>query len=395
MSKLRSKFIYRLSIGVIVGIISITFPNVTFAERVEQVDTDVSAKLINAKSGLLMEASTGEVLYEVNADERLQIASVTKTMTMLLVMEAVDSGKISTDDIVTVSEYAASMGGSQVFLEAGEQMSVNDMMKAIAVASGNDAAVAMAEFVSGSESAFVEKMNKRAEELGCQNTHFINCNGLDETAEHFSTARDIAVISRELLKHKGILDYTTIWMDTLRNGTFGLSNTNKLIRFYQGANGLKTGSTSTAKYCITATAERDGMQLISVVICSPTSAERFSSASAMLDFGFANYTVASDDALDVSVPYVKIVGGEAEKMVPDISGNGFVLKKGNEEKLECEFEIPESVEAPLKKGEKIGEVVYTIEGSEVARRDVVASEDVPKISVFKMFLYCLSEWVKM
>ena len=221
-------------------IMAISLISVTgYTEPAQQVDTNVSTQLINAKSGILMEASTGEVLYEQNANERLQIASVTKVMTMLLIMEAIDSGKISLDDMVTTSEYAASMGGSQVFLEVGEQMSVNDMLKAIAVASGNDAAVAMAEFISGSEGAFVEKMNKRASELGCENTHFINCNGLDETPEHYSSARDVARISQELLKHTKIFDYTTIWMDSLRNGSFGLSNTNKLIRFYNGANGLK------------------------------------------------------------------------------------------------------------------------------------------------------------
>ncbi|MDO5311127.1 MAG: D-alanyl-D-alanine carboxypeptidase family protein, partial [Clostridia bacterium] len=277
-----------------------------YAELSAAADAKTSAQLINAKSGILMEASTGEVLYEQNADERLPIASVTKTMTMLLIMEALDEGKISLNDTVTVSEYAASMGGSQVFLEVGEQMSADDMLKAIAVASGNDAAVAMAEFISGSEGAFVEKMNKRAAELGCTNTHFINCNGLDETEEHYSTARDVALISRALISHKKIFDYTTIWMDSLRGGSFGLSNTNKLIRFYKGANGLKTGSTSTAKYCLSATAERDGMQLIAVIIAAPTTADRFSSASALLDFGFANFDAVGEGFTDLPAPYVRV-----------------------------------------------------------------------------------------
>lgn len=320
-------------------IMAISLISVTgYTEPAQQVDTNVSTQLINAKSGILMEASTGEVLYEQNANERLQIASVTKVMTMLLIMEAIDSGKISLDDMVTTSEYAASMGGSQVFLEVGEQMSVNDMLKAIAVASGNDAAVAMAEFISGSEGAFVEKMNKRASELGCENTHFINCNGLDETPEHYSSARDVARISQELLKHTKIFDYTTIWMDSLRNGSFGLSNTNKLIRFYNGANGLKTGSTSTAKYCLSATALRDGMQLIAVIICAPSTKDRFSSASALLDYGFANYEVASNEDLNVAVPYVRVVGGVKEQIAPKVSGSGFVVKKGNKSKLETRFE---------------------------------------------------------
>lgn len=365
----------------------------SFAENATQVDTDVSTQLISAKSGILMEASTGEVLYEQNPDERLQIASVTKIMTMLLIMEAIDSGKIDINDIVTVSDYAASMGGSQVFLEPGEQMTVDDMMKAIAVASGNDAAVAMAEFVSGSEGAFVEKMNKRASELNCTNTHFINCNGLDETEDHYSSARDIAIISKELLKHEKIFDYTTIWMDSLRNGSFGLSNTNKLIRFYNGANGLKTGSTSTAKYCISATAKRDDMQLISVVICAPSTAERFSSATAMLDYGFANYEVAGDDVLKTSVPYVNIIGGTESQIAPKVSGNGFILKKGNLDKVEQAFELEQSVNAPVSEGQKLGEIIYTIEGAEVARRDVCADHDVPKITIIQMFVRCLSDWI--
>jgi len=366
-----------------------------YAEPARQVDTDVSAQLINAKSGILTEASTGEVLYEQNADERLQIASVTKVMTMLLIMEAIDSGKISLDDMVTTSEYAASMGGSQVFLEAGEQMSVNDMLKAIAVASGNDAAVAMAEFVSGSEGAFVERMNKRAAELGCENTHFINCNGLDETSEHYSSARDVARISQELLKHSKIFDYTTIWMDSLRNGSFGLSNTNKLIRFYNGANGLKTGSTGAAKYCLSATAMRDGMQLIAVIICAPTTKDRFSSASALLDYGFANYEVASDEDLNTAVPYVRVIGGVKEQIAPRISGSGFIVKKGNKSRIETRFEMEESVNAPLEEGQKLGEIVYTIDGEEAARRDLCAAERVDKISAVQIFLRSLADWLKL
>ena len=377
-------------------IMAIALISVTgYTEPAQQVDTNVSTQLINAKSGILMEASTGEVLYEQNANERLQIASVTKVMTMLLIMEAIDSGKISLDDMVTTSEYAASMGGSQVFLEVGEQMSVNDMLKAIAVASGNDAAVAMAEFISGSEGAFVEKMNKRASELGCENTHFINCNGLDETPEHYSSARDVARISQELLKHTKIFDYTTIWMDSLRNGSFGLSNTNKLIRFYNGANGLKTGSTSTAKYCLSATALRDGMQLIAVIICAPSTKDRFSSASALLDYGFANYEVASDEDLNVAVPYVRVVGGVKEQIAPKVSGSGFVVKKGNKSKLETRFEMEQSVSAPVEDGQKMGEIIYTIDGEEVTRRDVCATERVDKINAVQIFLRCLADWLKL
>lgn len=389
-------FMKKFAKNIICAFILTTLPLCVYAENsAVQVDTDVSARLISAKSGILMEHSTGEVLYEQNPDERLQIASVTKTMTMLLIMEAIDSGKISLDDMVTTSEYAASMGGSQVFLEAGEQMSVDDMMKAIAVASGNDAAVAMAEFISGSEPAFVEKMNERAAELGCINTHFVNCNGLDEPPEHYSTAKDIAIISRELLNHSKIFDYTTIWMDSLRNGAFGLSNTNKLIRFYKGANGLKTGSTSTAKYCLSATAERDGMQLISVILCAPSTAERFSSATSLLDFGFANYEVAGDNVMNTSVPYVRVAGGVQEHLLPEIIENKFIVKKGNRDKIETSFEIASEVSAPVEAGQKLGEVIYTIDGEEIARRDICAPEAVPRISILGMFVKNLEQWIKM
>ncbi len=360
-----------------------------------QVDTDVSAKLLEAKSGILMEATTGEVLYELNPDEPLQIASVTKTMTMLLIMEALDSGKISLEDKVTVSEYAASMGGSQVFLEVGEQMTVNDMLKAIAVASGNDAAVAMAEFVCGTEEAFVEKMNERAEQLGCKNTHFINCNGLDETEEHHSSARDVAIISCELLKHKKILDYTTIWMDSLRDGSFGLSNTNKLIRFYDGANGIKTGSTSVAKYCLSASALRDGMQLVAVVLCAPTTKDRFASATKLLDFGFANYSLADESVLENTPLTPRIVIGGTEATVPvEVKDNvNFIVKKGNQKNVEAVVEAQDSINAPVKKGDKVGEIVFKIEGNEVARRDLVAAEEVERINPFKMFGKMFKLWL--
>lgn len=360
-----------------------------------QVDTDVSAKLVEAKSGILMEESTGEVLYELNPDEPMQIASVTKTMTMLLIMEALDSGKIALEDIVTVSEHAASMGGSQVFLEVGEQMSVDDMLKAIAVASGNDAAVAMAEFVYGTEEAFVEKMNERAKELGCKNTHFINCNGLDETEEHYSTARDVAIISCELLKHKKILDYTTIWMDSLRGGTFGLSNTNKLIRFYDGANGIKTGSTSAAKYCLSASAMRDGMQLVAVVLCAPTTKDRFGSATKLLDFGFANYSVADEKVLENTPLLPRTVIGGTEATVPiEVKDKvNFIVKKGNQKSVDVEVEAEEIINAPVKKGDKIGEIIFKIEDSEVARRELVASADVDRINPGKMFLKLMKLWL--
>lgn len=360
-----------------------------------QVDTDVSTQLVNAESGILMEASTGEVLYQWNPDKKLQIASVTKTMTMLLIMEALESGKINLNDIVTTSENAASMGGSQVFLEVGEQMSVDNMLKSIAVASGNDAAVAMAEHIGGSHQAFVEQMNKRANQLGCANTNFINCTGLDETSEHYSTARDIAIISRELLKHPKIFDYTTIWMDTIRDGAFGLSNTNKLIRFYNGANGLKTGSTSTAKYCLSATALRDGMQLIAVVLCAPSTSERFGSASALLDFGFANYSVAGQDNIDITYPTIPVLGGTEDTLKTRVEDVNFIVKKGNKSKVTATVEADATLRAPIQKDQKVGEIVFSIDGQELGRRELLADISIEKLGLFKMFAKLLTRWVSL
>ncbi len=377
------------------GIILLLTGVPVFAEPSTQVDTEVSTQLVKGKSGILMEAKTGEVLYEWNPDEALPIASVTKTMTMLLIMEALDEGKIKQEDIVTVSENAASMGGSQVFLEVGEQMSVQDMLKAIAVASGNDAAVAMAEHLSGTHEAFVEKMNKKAEALGCENTHFINCTGLDETQEHHSSARDVATISRELLKHPGILEYTTIWMDSLRDGAFGLSNTNRLIRFYKGANGLKTGSTDAAKYCLSATAERDGMQLIAVVLGAPSTGERFGSATALLDYGFANYALADSEKLGITLPAVPVRGGVAESVSPKEEGAAFIVKKGNQNKVDYRIQTEEFLKAPVAEGDKMGEIVFSIDGEEVMRKDLTATTAVPRIGIWKMYLKMLKNWLRL
>ena len=362
-----------------------------------QVDTDVKASLVEAKSGILIEPETGEVLYEYNPDERLQIASVTKVMTMLLIMEALDNGKINLSDMVTVSENAASMGGSQVYLETGEQMSVEDMLKAIAVASGNDAAVAMAEHISGSTEAFVEQMNRKAAELGCENTHFCNCNGLDEPDDHYSSARDIAKISAELLKHEDILKYTTIWMDTLRDGSFGLSNTNKLIRSYNGAIGIKTGSTSKALYCLSAAAERDGMRLIAVVLGAPSTADRFSSASKLLDYGFANYWRAdAETAEGESEPgSVRVRGGEAENVALKLGEDesGFIVKKENKDKVEVEYELPEEIAAPVEAGQTVGKAVFKIDGETAHVCDIVAAEAVDKINAIEMFVKVLNKWI--
>lgn len=333
---------------------------------------------LNAKSAILMEEATGNILYESNPDERLPIASVTKVMTMLLIMEAVDSGKISLDDMVTVSENAMSYGGSTMFLETGEQLTVNDMLKGIAVASANDGCVAMAEHLAGSESAFVDMMNEKAKELGMENTHFMNTNGLDED-DHYSSARDVAIMSRELMKHETIFNYTSIWMDTLRGGKFQLANTNKLIRFYDGANGLKTGSTSKALCCLSAAAKRNDMQLIAVVLGAPTSAERFASAKSLLDYGFANYAVNTQITAGDEVQKIAVEKG-VDKEVGVVAGDSCstLVKKGQEDNITKEIKIDETITAPIEAGQKIGTMTISRDGEVIADIDLNASSAVEK-----------------
>ena len=344
---------------------------VVFAES----NTDLG---LNAKSAILMEESTGNILYESNPDERLPIASVTKVMTMLLIMEAVDSGKISLDDMVTVSGNAMSYGGSTMFLETGEQLTVNDMLKGIAVASANDGCVAMAEHLAGSESAFVDMMNEKAKKLGMENTHFMNTNGLDED-DHYSSARDVAIMSRELMKHETIFNYTSIWMDTLRGGKFQLANTNKLIRFYDGANGLKTGSTSKALCCLSAAAKRNDMQLIAVVLGAPTSAERFASAKSLLDYGFANYAVNTQITAGDEVQKIAVEKG-VDKEVDVVAGDSCstLVKKGQEDNITKEIKIDETITAPIEAGQKIGTMTISRDGEVIADIDLNASSAVEK-----------------
>lgn len=344
---------------------------VVFAEG----NTDLE---LNAKSVILMEESTGNILYENNPDERLPIASVTKVMTMLLIMEAVDSGKINLDDMVTVSENAMSYGGSTMFLETGEQLTVNDMLKGIAVASANDGCVAMAEHLAGSESAFVDMMNEKAKKLGMENTHFMNTNGLDED-DHYSSARDVAIMSRELMKHETIFNYTSIWMDTLRGGKFQLANTNKLIRFYDGANGLKTGSTSKALCCLSAAAKRNDMQLIAVVLGAPTSAERFASAKSLLDYGFANYAVNTQITAGDEVQKIAVEKG-VDKEVDVVAGDSCstLVKKGQEDNITKEIKIDEAITAPIEAGQKIGTMTISRDGEVIADIGLNASSAVEK-----------------
>ena len=345
---------------------------------------------IDAVSAILMEASSGKVLFEQNADEALSPASVTKTMTMLLVLEAIDEGKISLDDTVSVSENAASMGGSQVFLEPGEQMSVDELLKCMIVASANDAAVALAEFVAGSEEAFVERMNTRAAELGCTASRFDNPTGLDDTAEnHTMSARDIALISREILKHPKVFDYTTIWMDTIRDGAFGLTNTNRLIRFYSGATGLKTGSTAKAKFCISATAERGGVSLIAVIMAAPTRDIRNNEAKALLDYGFANYSLYKDEPYEFENIYV--AGGKNDVTTVKSKGFSLVVGKGDAGKVEKTIVLPDKLTAGIRSGDKVGEIIYTFGGEKVGSADIVAVEDVDRIGFFGL-LAKLGRW---
>lgn len=333
------------------------------------------------KSCLLMEASTGRILYADNENARLPIASVTKVMATLLIMEALDDGKIALEDTVTVSERAASMGGSQVFLEPGEQMSVDDLLKSVIVVSANDATVALAEAICGSEEAFIAAMNQKAADLGLENTHFVNTNGLPAEG-HYSSALDVAVTTRELLKHPTVLNYTNIWMDTIRDGAFGLANTNKLVRFYKGANGMKTGFTSEAGYCLSGTALRDGMQLIAVVLGSPTSEDRFALAKQLLDFGFASYRMVTPK---IDLPHsLPVTCGVTEQVKLSAAPPALLLEKGASGALTQTLSLPDFVEAPVKKGQQLGTVEFAQNGVSLGVIPVLAAEDAKRMDFLTM-----------
>ncbi|HIY22556.1 MAG TPA: D-alanyl-D-alanine carboxypeptidase [Candidatus Flavonifractor merdigallinarum] len=335
---------------------------------------------VDAGAAVLMEQETGAVLCEENAHDKLEPASVTKVMTLLLVMEALDSGGLSKEDMVTVSAHAASMGGSQVYLKEGETMSVDDLLKAVAVASGNDAAVALAEHLAGSEEAFVARMNERAQELGMVDTHFVNCTGLP-AAGHLTTAYDIALMSRELMvHHPDIQTYTTIWMDSLRNGQFQLANTNKLLRRYPGATGLKTGSTDAAGYCLSATAERDGMALIAVILKAPTSDARLSAAETLLNYGFANYTLV-DVQPGQALPPVTVRLGQVSQVQPVLSAPGRVLvERSQVDAVTTQVELAADVEAPVEPGQILGRLSVRVNGEERQTLPLVAAQGVARIS---------------
>ena len=341
---------------------------------------------LSAQSAILIEAESGTVLFEKNADERRFPASVTKVMTLLLVFEALDSGKLAMKDIITASEYAASMGGSQIFLSPGESMSAEDMIKSVIISSANDAATALAEHIAGSEDAFVGMMNKRAAELQMVNTRFENVNGLDDTVtDHKTTARDIAIMSRELIiKHPKVLEYSGIWMDTIRNGAFGLTNTNRLVRFYKDATGLKTGSTAKAKFCVSATAKRDGMHLICVIMGAETRDSRNAIATKLLDYGFANYALfhAEGKALDE----IKVLGGVENTCALAYDSFDSVVKKGEEGKVQCEIELADNIAAPVKKGTEIGKVIYRSGDEVLGEIAIRTTEQIDKISFWGLTL---------
>ena len=343
---------------------------------------------VPAKSALLMDVATGTILYQQNPNEPLPPASVTKVMTMLLIMEAIDQGRIGWNDTVTVSEAAAAKGGSQVYLKVGETMSVTDMVKSIAVSSANDCACAMAEHIAGSETAFVELMNRRAQELGMKDTKFVNCTGLDDdpnAKEHLTSALDIALMSRELLKnHPDITKFTTIWMDTIRDGAFGLSNTNKLVRFYQGATGLKTGFTSTAGYCLSASAQREGLDLIAVVMGCETSKDRFAACKSMLDYGFAGYALIEPELTQLTEVPVKLGAQSQIKAVPSQSGS-ILIDKAQKNQVTQKITLEPQVTAPVSQGQRLGTLELWAGDQVLAQIPLVADTSVPRLTWWQIF----------
>lgn len=362
----------------------------------ETASTSGSAVEVSAVSAVLIEGSTGEILFEKEKDKELVPASITKIMTLNLIFEALDSGKLSLDDSVTVSEYAAGMGGSQVFLEPNETQTVNDMIKCITIASANDAAVAMAEKIAGSEEAFVKKMNEKAKALGMQHTQFKNCTGLDDDIKsgHFSSAYDVALMSRELItKHPEISNYSTVWMDKITHKTkkgeteFGLTNTNKLVRFYDGITGLKTGSTSKAKYCLSATARRNDMDLIAVVMAAPDHKKRFSEAQSLLDYGFANCSIYKDTDIAATLESVPVQGGTqtSVKATTDSVFSHTFTTEADTESITKKITYDENIKAPIEKGAKIGMIEYFYENQSIGSIPIVAGESVAE-SGFKDYL---------
>ncbi len=369
------------------------YDNKSEAERQNNFYEDVDLELTHQVGGVyLCEATTGKVLYASNEFKASSPASVTKVMTLLLVCEALEKGKYKLDDTVRVSAKAASMGGSQVFLEEGEKISVEDLIKSTVIASGNDASVALAELTAGSEASFVKMMNQKARELGLKNTNFENTTGLDDTTvNHYSCAADIATMSRELIRHKLILDYSSIWQDTIRGGEFTLTNTNRLVRYYDGCNGLKTGSTDKAGYCISATAKRGNMQLIAVVMGAKTRDERNEVARELLDFGFANFALYEKSA--EYLENVEIKGGLKDSAALYSTGFSCVVDKAEEGRIEMEYTIPEHLFAPIKDGDKVGKIVYKLGDDQIGESDIIVREDIEKIKYTDVLLRILKRIV--
>ena len=372
-------------VSILIALLAAMFPVNSFAQKT---DLDISAP-----SALLMDFSSGQVLYEKNPHEKKPMASVTKIMTLLLTMEEIESGRLSYDDVVTGSAHAKSYGGSTIFLDEGEKMTVKDIIKGIAVASGNDAAVAIGEHIAGSEAAFVERMNNRAKELGMENTHFVNCNGLDAYG-HYSTSYDIALMSRELMKHEDVFQFTTIWMDSLRDGQFTLTNTNKLIRFYEGATGLKTGSTDDALFCISATAKRDNMHLIAVIMAAPTSKQRQADASALLNYGFSKYAIKHIVNKNQEMESVKVEKGTKEKIHVIAEENCEYLQiKNSDTKIDTEIKTNKKIKAPVKSGDIAGSLIVKVDGKEYKRINLICSESCEKVDFLYVFKELLVDWL--
>ena len=384
-------------------VFAVMFTGVCFADVPPEETENTAAKAqevkpqidIKAKSVVLIEASTRKVIFEQASNEKRAPASVTKIMTMLLVMEAVESKKISLSDKVSTSEHAASMGGSQIWLEKGEEMTVDELLKATAIASANDAAVSLAEFVGGSEIGFVTMMNERAKELGMNNTNFVNACGLD-VENHLTSAHDIALMSAELLKHKLVVDYSLVWMDTLRGGKTELVNTNKLIKSYNGVTGLKTGTTDDAGVCISASAKRDNMELIAVVLGSDNSNDRFNTAKNLLDYGFATHTLYSPKFEDVTLDTIPVLHGieRTVKIAVEKKDGGILLKKGREKDIQQAVELAENVSAPVEKGQSVGKIVLTLDGEAVGEFLIKSEQGVDKIRMGSAFMIILRELLR-
>lgn len=346
---------------------------------------------ITAPHAILMEKETGTVIYEKSADEAVPPASVTKVMTILLIVEALDAGTLTLEETITTSAYASSMGGSQIYLSVGETMSMRDMLKSIVVVSANDAAVAVAEHIAGTEENFVKKMNERAAELGMTNTHFSNCTGLFDDDTHYTTARDVALMSRELISHDMIKDYTSIWMDTVRDGEFGLSNTNKLLRRYDGITGLKTGYTELAGHCLSATAMRDGTEYIAVVLGCSSSDDRFEDASILLNYAFANYSLVELTPSE-AIPPVKVSLGEQGSVQPSITGESkMLLEKQHSGAVEYDIELIDAVEAPVAKNQSLGNITVSVAGEEIAQLNLVSDDEIARIGLIELFKLFISQ----